>query len=125
MKSLLLLLAVCGVFGTSFDLSAWETLLASIDGTLPLMTPQNSRICYYFDLSQACSPQTIADLLSLPDAVDISTWVPTTSDCESILESIRAYFEFVASMVFSGAIASAATTNVTNSSYWLNHGCCE
>lgn len=61
------------VLGTSRDLGDWKTLLGTIDGSLPLTTAANSKICYYFDVAQTCSADAIGPLLSQ------ATWVPTSA----------------------------------------------
>lgn len=110
---MLWLLAAVEVLGTPHDLTTWEAFLSTIDGTLPLTSAANSKICYYFDVSQTCSADAIGTLLSQA-AVDLLTWVPTPADCSALLEEQRIYADKVASSVFSAAIASAASATVTN-----------
>jgi hypothetical protein len=113
MLRLLWLLAAVEMMGISRNLGDWKTLLGTIDGSLPLTTAANSKICYYFDVAQTCSADAIGDLLS-EAAVDLATWVPTQAQCDSLLDEQRLYAEEVAGSVFSAAIASAATASVTD-----------
>ena len=100
----------------SYNHSSWETLLKTIDGTLPWPSAQGSKICYYFDLSQACSAQAVENLLGLASAVDLAVWSTSVpdEDCNTLLDKQRIFFESVASSLFASAITKAATAGVTN-----------
>jgi hypothetical protein len=113
MIGLLWLLAAVEVLGALHDLTTWKAFLSTIDGTLPITTAADSKICYYFDVAQTCSADAIGTLLSQA-AVDFTIWTPTLADCSALLDRQRFYADQVASSVFSAAIASAATASVTN-----------
>lgn len=108
-----LLWLATAVLGSSSDLAAWKVLLGRIDGSLPLTTAANSKICYYFDVSQTCSAAAVAALLSQA-APNSTPWVLTSAQCDSLLSEQRVYAEAVASSIFSAAITSAATASVTD-----------
>ena len=112
MLGLLWLLAAMEVLSTSFDLAAWTDLLTRIDGSLPWTTAANSKICYFFDVSQTCSATAIGTLLSqaIPD---FANWTPTPADCSALLDGQRVYAEEMASSLFSDAIASAKRKSYT------------
>jgi hypothetical protein len=113
MLGLLWLLAAAEVLGDSYTLADWTTFLKSIDPSLPLRTAAGTEICYHFDISQTCAGQAAGDLLSLPAIANLTTWGPTTAQCDSILDQQRVYAEKVANSVFSAAIASARTAGVS------------
>jgi hypothetical protein len=102
-----LLVAVWGA-SISSDHAAWESLLKSIDSTLPWYTAQNSKICYLFDLSQACSSEAAGHLLGLTSAKDFAGWTADDGECNMLLDEQRFYLEGVASTLFASAITKAA-----------------
>ena len=112
MLGLLWLLAAMEVLSTSFDLAAWTDLLTRIDGSLPWTTAANSKICYFFDVSQTCSATAIGHLLSQA-APDFANWTPIPADCSALLDGQRFYAEKVASSLFSDAIVSAKSASVS------------
>ena len=114
MVGLVWLLAAVGVLGTDYGLSTWQTFLLSVDGSLPLLSPVNSKICYHFDVSQTCSGEAIGQLLGLFTVADPSSWTATSAQCDTLLDGQRLYAEGVASRVFDAAILSAATAGVTD-----------
>jgi hypothetical protein len=114
MGILLWLLAAVGVLGTPSPLPAMKAFLVSVDGSLPLLSPVDSKICYLFDLTQSCSGEAIGHILNLPSSADVFPWSADTTSCDALLDAERFYMEAVASSVFSEAIASAASAGVTN-----------
>ena len=119
------------VQGTIYDLSTWEAYLKGLDSSLPTTTAANGKICYYFNVAQACSADAISAWLH-QSVTNALTWTPTAADCSKLLDKQRAYLETTANSLFgpsagglsrraraneavtSGAIATALAAGVTN-----------
>ena len=108
MLGLLWFLAAVEVLGTPYTLPTWISLLKSIDSNLPLTVAADSKICYYFDVSQTCAGEAIGQFLSQAAVANPKTWTPTTAECNSLLDGQRLYAETVARSVFRAAIENAA-----------------
>ena len=98
--------------GTSYDLATWEGFLLRVDPSLPTTSALNSKICYYFDVSQTCSGEAIGTLLGKAAITNPLTWTPTNDDCAKLLDGQRDYVQSVANDIFEAAITSAAITSV-------------
>jgi len=97
----------------SITIFTWEAHLKSINSNLPLTTPQNSLICYYFDLFPTCVGEIITKYLSKTTVIDVQTWTPTEAECSDLLNQQRAYLTKIANSLFSSAITSASIAGVT------------
>lgn len=95
-----------GVLGTSIDLTTLKDYLQLLDSSLPLTSAVDFKICYHFDLKQACASDTIDYFLgqSIPNLL---TWEPSEGECESLLDTQRAYLESIAGSLFPDAITSS------------------
>ena len=102
-----------GVLSTLYDVPTLKAFLISATGS-PLLSPVNSMICFYFDLSQTCSGETLGHLLNQQAITDVSSWSATEEQCDALLDGERVYLKNKASSVFSTAIASAASAGVPN-----------